>query len=367
MVRKLLYINGLAIISVVLYHASAWGFISMFWWTHRYRPVGEVNFDQLFNFEYYSLRIIEQLVIFAIPAFIFVCGYYVAVATGRNNKTIAWKTVLNRIKVLAIPFIVWSVIYIVFNIFKGERYTALDFFLIIITGKVSDPFYFIPLLIQLYLLAPFLVFLIKKGWKPVLAVSAVIQVLVLVFRYISIIRPDHLPLFSTLSENIFFSSYLFWFVLGIVVAFNSGSFKALLVKYRKLYLVGTIVFFIIGVLEWETIFRTSGLAYIPPTETLIDHIYAIFLIFSLFAYEGAQFPFFNRLTGLGTQSYGIYLSHSLALESSARIIYHIFPSVMEFTIVFLFIIVIAGLGIPLLLMYLVSKLPIRRYYSYLFG
>jgi len=366
MVKRLLYINGLAIIAVILYHATGWGFTSMFWWAHRYRPVGEVNFDQIGNFDYYSLRIIEQLIIFAIPAFIFVSGYYVAVATGRNNKTIGWNTSLNRIRILVIPFIIWSVVYIFLRIFEGERYSLVEFFLIMITGKAAPPFYFIPLLIQLYLLSPFLVPLIKKNWKAVLIAAAVVQVVVLISRYISIFRPD-LALFSYLSDNIFFSSYIFWFVFGIVAGFNLTGFKAMLGKYRQWFFVGTIVFFMMGVLEWELIFRSSGQAWIPTSETLVDHLYAGSVILSLLACDDTKLVFSNRLAGLGAKSYGIYLAHMLALELSARMIYHVIPFIMEYTVVFLAIIFAAGLGIPLLLLFLAQQLPLRRVYSYLFG
>jgi len=36
MVRRLLYINGLAIIAVVMFHAAGMGFVAMFFWYQRY-------------------------------------------------------------------------------------------------------------------------------------------------------------------------------------------------------------------------------------------------------------------------------------------------------------------------------------------
>jgi hypothetical protein len=48
MIKRMLYLNGLAVLTVILYHSSAWGFIGMFFWTDRYRPVSVPNFDQLF-------------------------------------------------------------------------------------------------------------------------------------------------------------------------------------------------------------------------------------------------------------------------------------------------------------------------------
>jgi hypothetical protein len=38
MVRKLLYLNGLAIIGVILFHTAGTGFTAMFAWGHRHLP-----------------------------------------------------------------------------------------------------------------------------------------------------------------------------------------------------------------------------------------------------------------------------------------------------------------------------------------
>jgi probable poly-beta-1,6-N-acetyl-D-glucosamine export protein len=366
MSRKLIYLNGLAIIAVVLYHATGWGYTSMFWWIHRYRPDPVSIFDQMFNIEYYTLRLIQQLIIFAIPAFIFVSGYYMAFATGRAKKTIGWNTVLNRIRFLAAPFVIWSVIYLLYYMIQGTRYTTSEFLYIIISGNATPPFYFVPLLIQLYLLAPLLVILIKKNWKPVLFTTSVIQMLILSLGYIRIFSPDA-RLIASVTDAYFFPSYLFWFVLGIVVGFNFSSFKAFLARYQRLFMTGAVFFFVLGVIEWELIFRFTGQEWIEDRETLIDHFYAFCLIFGFLAYDKVQLPYQEHMTSLGAKSFGIYLSHMLALEFIARGTYHVFPAIMEYTIIFFALTVIVGLGIPLLLMWLAQQIPFRRYYSLVFG
>jgi probable poly-beta-1,6-N-acetyl-D-glucosamine export protein len=366
MVRRLLFLNGLAILSVVLYHASSWGYTSMFWWAHRYRPVGEVNFDQVGNIEYYGLRMIEQLIIFAIPAFVFVSGYFIAVAAGRENKPLGWDIVLNRIKLLAIPFLIWSVVSLLFFMLLGERYSLFDFFWRIIRGRAAGPFYFIPLLIQLYLLSPVLLFLIRKQWKLVLAVCAIIQVLILYFRYVSIFRPD-LNLFSSLSEGLLFTSYIFWFVLGIVIVLHLAQFKSTLTKYRQWFLCGILVFFIAGMVEWEVLFRLSGRDWIRQEETLIDQLYALFVILFFLSFDKIKLPLHEQVTGMGTRSYAIYLTHTLVLTSTAKIIYHVAPSVMEYQILFQPVLIFMGLGIPLLLTHMVERSFLKTYYRYIFG
>jgi peptidoglycan/LPS O-acetylase OafA/YrhL len=86
MIKRLLYLNGLAIITVILYHASAWGFISMFYRADRYRPVSVPNFDMLGDLAYYGLRTIEQLIIYGIPTFMFVSGFFIAISPVDPKK-----------------------------------------------------------------------------------------------------------------------------------------------------------------------------------------------------------------------------------------------------------------------------------------
>ena len=76
MVRRLPLLNGLAALASVLYHSTSWGFVAMFWWTHRYLAVSVPNFDQLGSLSYYGLRVIEQLIAFAIAAFLFISGFF---------------------------------------------------------------------------------------------------------------------------------------------------------------------------------------------------------------------------------------------------------------------------------------------------
>ena len=130
-------------------------------WTDRYRLANNLGFNQVDNIEYFVLRMVDQLAIVAIPAFIFVSGYFISVATAQSEKTVGWDIVLNRIKVLIVPFVIWSVLNLLHNILWGDQYTPLDFVLRVVTGRAGGRFYFIPLLVQLYVLAPFLVFWIK--------------------------------------------------------------------------------------------------------------------------------------------------------------------------------------------------------------
>jgi peptidoglycan/LPS O-acetylase OafA/YrhL len=357
------------VITVILYHSAAWGFVGMFYWADRYRNVPAPNFDLIGSSSYFALRTIEQLIIYGIPTFLFVSGFFIAISTGRNQKTIGWRLIWSRVKNLVIPFLIWSLLILAFQFVQGERLSPLEFIRTLLLGQTTEAYYFVPVLIQLYILAPFLVPLARNRWKLLLVLAGVIQLITMLLRYFLILNADP-GIFEPimfLTKSWFFPGFIFWFAMGIVIGFHWQEFRETLVRYRWIFLGGLVVTFFVGMVEWELLFQASGQPWIGPRETLVDNFYAGFFLLSFFAFESIKFPFSAQLSSLGTKSYGIYLVHSPVLEYTARLIYHIAPFLLGYQIAFQPILYAAGFGIPLLLMELVNRSPFRRYYSYLFG
>jgi peptidoglycan/LPS O-acetylase OafA/YrhL len=369
MVRKLLYLNGLAALNVVLYHASGWGFTAMFWWSDRYRAVSVPNFDQFGSPFYFVLRLVEQWVIFSIPAFLFVSGFFLAFAAGRADTSLRWSVVLVRIRNLVIPFLIWSTIILALDVLTGRELSLGEFALLIISGRAADPFYFVIVLIELYLISPLVIRFARTNWKTLLLVAGLIQIFVVILRYpIALdLKIPALEPFYFLSENYWLPNFAFYFLLGMVFGFHNQAFKPWLFRMRWILMGATIVFFFLGIFEWEIILRQSGQDWIGPRETLVDQIFAGLFILTYFAFEKAQLPFSNAFSTLGTKSYGIYLVHTVGLVYTAKIIYNLLPRLLGFPLVFQILLIIGGLGFPLLLMEFVNRTPARRYYSILFG
>jgi hypothetical protein len=273
MVRRLLSLNGLAVLAVVFYHASAWGYISMFWWTDRYRPVTVPNYDQLGSLTYYGLRFVEQLIIFGIPTFLFVSGFFIAFATGRNKTTVGWNVVGIRIKNLVIPYLIWSLLIIFSLVVQGNVYSLGEFVKTILLGQAADPYYFVPLLVQFYLLSPLIVLLIKANAKLFLSLAALLQVLVLISRYADLLGLDTtvLDVFRAVNMNFLVPGQIFWFSFGIFVGFFPDKLQQFLHRFRWPLLTGLAVTFILGMIEWEILLNLSGQDWSGPRETLIDH------------------------------------------------------------------------------------------------
>jgi hypothetical protein len=369
MVRRLLFLLGLAVVCVVWNHASGWGFVSMFWWTDRYLPVSVPNFDQVGCASYYMLRVITQLIIFAIPCFLFVSGFFVAFATGRNQTNVSWKVILTRVNDLLIPYLLWSCIMIVTQVILGYHLTLGRFIHILLTGQATEAFYFIPVLIQLYLLAPLLVPLVRVRWKLALFLSGVFQVFILCLRYAKILGLDAnvlQPLYY-LTRFWLFTGFLFWFLFGIIFGFHSGEIKPVFIRFRWAALFGLVIAFLAGIFEWEALFHASGEGWIYLQETLIDQIYAGLFLITFLGFENVALPWMKTISHLGTRSFGVYLAHGLALIITSQLIYTFAPALLGMQWLFQPILIAAGLGIPLLLMEITTRLPVRRYYSLIFG
>ncbi len=366
MVRRFLYLNGVAITSVVLFHAAGMGFVAMFSWAQRN---GAVPGAQLGSLSYYALRLVEQFVAFSIAAFLVVSGYFVGIATGKTQKTVGWKVIISRVTNLAIPYLIWTAIALTLRFIEGQRLSLAQLVQAILIGRTNEVYYFIPLLIQFYLIAPILVRWEKANWRSLLFVTGLIQLLVTLVQYPTIIGNES-SMWHSLGlafPKWLFVTRIFWFSIGITLADHITDFKRVFYPLRWLLLGTAAVLIPVGFLEWEGLVYLSGAEWISIRETLIDVIYTLTFILGLLAFDKGRFPFFDSFSFLGTKSFGIYLTHALVIEYSARLIYRFFPRILTHQIVFQPVLITLGLGLPLLLLSLVDNSPLRRFSKYLFG
>lgn len=370
MVRRLLYINGLAIISVILFHTSGMGFTAMLAWGQRYLPPGVNPMTQIGSLPYYGLRIIEQLVVFSIPAFLIVSGYFVAVATGRNQPNVSWKVVTTRIRNLVIPYLLWSIVTIGLKIFvEGDRPSPLTLVRTLLTGSANEVFYFVPLLAQFYILSPVLVPLARKHWKALLLGVAILQLTIHAIQLPVLLgRPDlSITQVIRLLPKWLFLTKILWFPLGLIFGFHLADFKRVLFSFRW-WLAGAAILLIpLGFVEWEVYFRLSGRVWLEHSETLIDSLYSLAVVFGLLAFERANYPMTNLISDLGAKSFGIYLTHAIVIEYVAKIIYRLMPELLGYQILLQPVLIVCGLGVPLLMITLMNALPVRKHYTYVFG
>lgn len=120
MTRRLLALNGLAIIFAVIHHVLIWDLTAMFWWTDRYLSVTVPNFDAIGSWRYTTLHLLDQAAIAAVFAFILVSGYFASVSIGHAPQNMRWRLVFQHIRAFLIPYLAWSSITLVYNLLNGR-------------------------------------------------------------------------------------------------------------------------------------------------------------------------------------------------------------------------------------------------------
>jgi hypothetical protein len=280
MIKRLLYLNGYAAIAAIVHHSVHWVLTGMFWWTDRYRMVSIPNFDQLGGLSYYGLRIIDQFTVVAVPAFLFVSGVHIAIATGNQQDTISWRVIKNRIVKLIPPYLLWSFIIVIINVLQGGTTSIVALARVILLGEAAAPFYYVPLLIQLLILSPWLVPFARRRATVLLIITALLTILMSI-SYYSLFLGESSPILHaifTIFREWHLPGYIFWFALGIVIKFRLTQIKQYLSTISFWLLLSLVITFVFGIIEWEVFRVQSGREWISAQVTIIDKIFTLMFI-----------------------------------------------------------------------------------------
>jgi len=360
-------LRGLAILAVVCNHATGWGYTAMFWWTHRYRQVSSLpNYDQLGSLPYYGLVVIQQLALFSVPAFLFISGYFVAYAARGDSPALSWKIVRSQITHLLWPYLVWSLVIFIGDGVQGKRYSLVQYVGQLVTGGAVPAYFFVPLLCQFYLLSPLIARWGKTRGSLLIAVSVFIQLAATALAYLPLLGVA-LPLVVYTSGWLFIWQALY-FPLGVVCGFHYSRLKPWLARVKWGLLAATVVFGVLSILESEALYRAGfNDGWVRGGFRFSAALYAVAFVLSFLAFDEISIPFARAISHLGTRSYGIYLLHPKILELVARAIYHVAPWVLAHQVVYQPLLVVSGVGIPLLFMNCAMKSRAKKFAHYLFG
>lgn len=359
MTRKLLFLNGLAAIMVVLNHSASYGLNALFFWTDRYLEVSVPNYDQYGSLAYYILFVVHELAEFAIPAFLFVSGFFIAFAARTSVEGIKWEFIISRMKKLIIPFLMWSVVMIIIL----QRFPPS-------IRQILTLYYYVPLIIQYYLLSPFLVPLAKKRWKLLLVVTAVIQLSLESLRLLRLLGVEFpgMDLIIRLTPVWFFPGRIFYFSIGLVAGVHLNMFGDWLKRNKWLLLASSVFLLALSIAEYEYLVRLLREKWLVPRYSgLFRALYAIAFTLTILAFDKIPIPYREKISNLGGKSLGIYFANYPALYIVASLMYYLTPMILGYPLVYQAILIFAGLGGSLLLMWIVKKSPVRRAFPYIFG
>ncbi len=360
MFKRLLVLGGISIFLVPVYHASGYGFFAMFQWTDRYLPVSVPNYDQVGSLAFYVIVLIQQLSEFALPAFMFISGFFLAFAAGGERPTLRWKVVLARVKTMSIPLVLWTAIFFLF--FLRRLPADLD--------ELFDRYYYVVLLCQYYLIAPYIIAFAKNNWKIFLVVAALLDFGRFGLRYLDFfgIGFPGQQLLISLSPKWLLPNLFFWFALGMVGGFRQQPFVRWLRRWRWVLLITTIILAVLTMVEYQILARIAGEGWLGPYFGGVSRkLYAFFFVMAFLAFENLPIPFSDAFSNLGVKTLGIYLVHSRLMYIVAVILYRYLPWILGNQLLYQLLLILAGLGGTLLLMEVVKRTPARRAYRYIFG
>ncbi|MBK8900846.1 MAG: acyltransferase family protein [Anaerolineaceae bacterium] len=351
MARRLLVLNGLAAFAIAMHHAAAYGLQAMFGWH-------EPDYTLIGSASYHVTMFIRILVFFAVPAFFFVSGFFIGIMGKGDKAQLKWTTTMPRIKVLVIPFIIWTIIRLAIIPMVP---TSFD--------DVFSPYFFIPVLVQFYLIAPLIVSWAKARWKLLLFVTGFLQISLVIlslFRELGITVPGQQFILGI--PRWIFIMWPFWFPFGVVTGIHLEKVSKPLVRVRWLLLGALLLLPFLSTLEYQAIANYTEQVWLGPTFGGVARtLYALAFILCFIAFDRIPVPFFKELTQLGTKSLGIYMGNIPAIYVVAVLIYHLIPWILDNQLIYQTVLIAAGLGGPLLLMTIVRKSMLRPLYRYMFG
>ncbi len=348
--RTVPILAGLSILAVVLNHAN-WHILSTY-------AAGDAG-GYLYVFG-------DQIAKFAVAAFIFISGYFIAYATGGGRHELRWKIVRTRLLNLLWPWLAWSVIWFTGQAILGRALTFSEFF-----STLFVQYYFVPLLMFYYLLAPWIAKRASANLTALLVTTAVIQIAGIALFYMRVYAawfPDALNTWVSVGP-IQYLRFIFFFSLGLAGGMFSKQIKDQLVRVKPAlpwFLLGA---YLLSVAEAMYAYHLGGDAWpVGANDTKITSaLFSTILFFTFLSRDRISIPLEKQVKRLSSHTYGFYLSHYVVLGIIGKVIEKILPGMLSIGWLYIPIVVMLTLVVCWYLMERVARLPTKRIYTYLFG
>ena len=307
------YIRGVSMLGVVAIHIGA---------QYLMNPTPNINLT----------AILEIASRFSVPIFFFISAFGLFYKIDLAAPFDYGKFLRKRFKAVLVPYLIWSVLYILHdNFFYGSGIPAPSYAAeILFFGLAKYQLYFLVILIWFYLLMPLWIKIIKSLTPLKLAAIFFLQI---GFNYFSSYSVELFQFTQSLPEgsilkmflqwrlNYLILHYVFIFLLGGILAVHSQKFFEWLAKNKKIVSAGFLAaltlhlgyfYFLVYAEKFDLMSAVNTAHQLSPTGFLYTIAASIFL-FMLF--ENFSFNETARagLSLLGKNSYFVYLFHPLAI------------------------------------------------------
>ncbi len=297
--------------------------------------------------------LLNQMSRFCVPVFIILSGYGLGKKYQNNKKTsfsFLKKFAASRFKKILLPYIVWSVLFImIYQVFIKEGFQFKDFINALLTGSADYHFYFFIIIIQCYILFVFLKNLNSKA-----------LLLLLLLAHLFFTSPSHfflpqLGISRPHFHSAFFVFWIFYFYAGIFIAKNEISIINWVKQRSKIFILS---FFMISlsIVLGEYIYFSNTMknpGYFNHFNRYSIVLYSIATIFLFYKWDIKITGFFNKhknkhqaLTSIAALTFAVYIFHTIIL----RLLSSLLGTFELFILIFLLI------GLSFLLAFILSKI-----------
>ena len=341
-------LRGLAIILVVLNHS-----IDM---TLTYARSQE--FAPSAYWEQVLLFFLSGLGIFAVPIFLYLSGAFFAYAASQDNLKTNYKIVWLNVKHVAIPYLIWSIIfYLEIYFLHDQKFTMPEYVKNLIVGY---PFNFVPLLIFYYVISPLLIRAIRYlGWI-VIGLIGVYQLILLNLVFSGLLGFKIPVWMGILAPPIIFTTLAEWaifFPLGLIYVKRITSLTGFIEKTKWVWLGITLLLYAVALLDVLELVHLPLARYLAPVTFI--------LLTTIF--KRNAIPYVKQLEVLGKKAYGLYLMNLILLDLMLFSIESMIPGFFAFYLLLIPVMFILALMIPLWIINSIERLRQPIFQRYIFG
>ncbi|MFL0194616.1 acyltransferase [Clostridium sp. WILCCON 0269] len=277
-------IRAVAIVAVIILHVSATAL-------YQCKP-----YSTTYNITF----LLNQLSRFSVPAFIIISGMGLTINYKENFSYS--KFIVKRFLKVVPQYVVWCVLYILIITKNFNIYGDLND---MVYGNVFYHFYFVPLIIEFYVIFPLIYRFIGKRWWLFFSLSITLFFLIYSY-YFKVITPEQ---WFWNKKNLFY--WLFYFSLGGYMGKNIDSISEKLNKHRIIICI--MFLFSIFVMLCDLVLKNQynkGIDYITTFQRPAVLIYSLFFILFIFSFRWKKGFFMDIIRYISNTSYDIYLSQA---------------------------------------------------------
>ncbi|MGB3706928.1 acyltransferase [Gordonia sp. (in: high G+C Gram-positive bacteria)] len=248
-----------------------------------------------------------------------------------------------RYKLIGLPFLMWSLFYWtnrhyqhggwggiteIFQDGTSERLALKSLVYDLITGNAAYHLYFLSVSMQIYLVFPAVLWVIKRTWgyhRYLLAGSLAFHFWLL----FHMVRPPH-DIFQDGAFGLLWRylgvtllPYQFFILAGCLAAYHYDAFSGFMRRFRRplvllalVTIVVTLVYYVINVNSGEEMFRATNVFMVHNSFMFVAIIVILYIVGTI--WQDRRHPGSvpdNIMRTAADRSFGIYLAHVIVLSS----------------------------------------------------